>query len=348
MGLYMNFKTASRNLLRRKSKNISAILAIVLGVTLLVGVQITSATLTQSFLTSLLLRQGEVDAQLTSPLPNGFLNSTDLTIIKQYIVPQPLGIMGVLIQSGPALVGSQFEPSIDFAGIPTNFSSAFGDFYDWKTGQLINLSSILQSNTDVLISSELAHNMNITQENFKPGLMLQTEFTNLTLTFTQLPNGSYIPSVQSNTFLVNLSIVGVYDSNHPGIGAMETSSVGRVVMSLESLQQFTKWSQLNRTTDRISAYYLCYKLHHFSSGEFTQNQLQTIVNEISASIPKNADGNPIYSVSSARLTFYALSETISHLLNTFLTVLGLLIVATGLLLITNIQLMSVETREFQT
>ena len=54
MGLYMNFKTASRNLLRRKSKNISAILAIVLGVTLLVGVQITSATLTQSFLTSLL------------------------------------------------------------------------------------------------------------------------------------------------------------------------------------------------------------------------------------------------------------------------------------------------------
>ena len=345
MGLYTNFRTAGRSLLRRKTKNISAILAIVLGVTLLVGVQITSATLTQSFLTSLLLQQGEVDAQLTNPLPNGFLNSTDQTIIKQNIVPKPLGIMGVLLQNGPALVGSQFEPNIDFAGIPTNFSNVFGEFYNWNTNKLMNLSSLLKTNSDVVISSELAKNMNITSENFKPGLILQTEFTNLTLF---LPKGSSTPIVNSTNFLVNLSIVGIYDSNHPGIGAMQTSNIGRVVMSLQSLQQFTKWGQLDRSTDRISVYYLCYKTNHFGTGEFSQSQLQTIVTNITASIPLDTNGKPIFSVTSARLTFYQISALISRLLSTFLTVLGSLIVATGLLLITNIQLMSVESREFQT
>ena len=61
MPITSNIRTAYRSLFRRKIKNLSAILAIFLGVTLLIGVQITSATLSESFLTSLTLTQGEVD-----------------------------------------------------------------------------------------------------------------------------------------------------------------------------------------------------------------------------------------------------------------------------------------------
>ncbi|MHA2112584.1 MAG: hypothetical protein ACW98W_13975, partial [Candidatus Hodarchaeales archaeon] len=61
MGLKSSLKIAKRALTRRKTKNLSAILAITLGVTLMVGIQITTATLENGFLTSLLLREGEVD-----------------------------------------------------------------------------------------------------------------------------------------------------------------------------------------------------------------------------------------------------------------------------------------------
>ena len=64
MGITASLKIAKRSLTRRKTKNISAILAITLGVTLMVGIQITTDTLENTFLTSLLLREGEVDIRI--------------------------------------------------------------------------------------------------------------------------------------------------------------------------------------------------------------------------------------------------------------------------------------------
>ena len=72
MPITTNIKTAYRGLFRRKIKNASAILAIFLGVTLLIGVQITSATLRESFLTSLTLRLGEVDMTVLKHLITDF------------------------------------------------------------------------------------------------------------------------------------------------------------------------------------------------------------------------------------------------------------------------------------
>jgi ABC-type lipoprotein release transport system permease subunit len=66
MGLKSSIMIAWRSLSRRKTKNLSAVLAITLGVTLLVGIQITTDTLENSFKTSLLQNEGEVDLRLTN------------------------------------------------------------------------------------------------------------------------------------------------------------------------------------------------------------------------------------------------------------------------------------------
>ena len=66
----------------------------------------------------------------------------------------------------------------------------------------------------------------------------------------------------------------------------------------------------------------------------------------------NTNGEPVndslYSITSIRITYINIANSIQNLLGSFLTTLGVLIIVTGLLLITNIQLMSVEDREFQT
>ena len=73
MGFKSSLLIAWRSLSRRKTKNLSAILAVTLGVTLLVGIQITTDTLENSFLTSLLQREGEVDLQIANATGGAYL-----------------------------------------------------------------------------------------------------------------------------------------------------------------------------------------------------------------------------------------------------------------------------------
>ena len=115
---------AWRSLSRRKSKNISAILAVALGVTLLVGIQITTATLENSFLSSLSQSQGEVDLQIANSTMGGYLEAADQGSVAD-LVPEAAGIMPELKTQIPALIGSQFDPKMNTAGILTKLSSGF-------------------------------------------------------------------------------------------------------------------------------------------------------------------------------------------------------------------------------
>ena len=76
MGLKSSLLIAWRSLSRRKTKNLSAILAVTLGVTLLVGIQITTDTLQNSFLTSLLQSEGEVDLQIANVTSGAYLKAS--------------------------------------------------------------------------------------------------------------------------------------------------------------------------------------------------------------------------------------------------------------------------------
>jgi ABC-type antimicrobial peptide transport system permease subunit len=145
-----------------------------------------------------------------------------------------------------------------------------------------------------------------------------------------------------------LQVVGIYDSKHPGIG----SQYSGMVFKLEHLQQWLSLENPTRQTDLIKNYLVAFKTNHFTS-EISKDYLKEQVDFAEAAIPQGADpltGNnqKIYAVASPRLTFFSVAELIMTLLSTMLTALGLLIMITGVLLITNVQLMNVEDREFQT
>jgi len=487
MGIKTSFLIAWRSISRRKIKNLSVILAVALGVTLLVGIQITTDTLENTFLTSLLQGEGEVDIRILNSTSGSYLSATELESIED-LVPDSAGIMSELSTQIPALVESQFDPKMAAEGISANYSDVFGTFYDWKTGNLLDLDTLLVDNRSILMSSEQAKKLGLDQDTSLP-FTLGTEFTNLTTTIIPPPlvplsnwtvnpeftNSPYVltssplglhleltpidftgiataytivapnlrlseyayvnvtvsgtdnalislglslddgssfdianwtnPSIlnavpfdltpysdrilRGDVFIsvmssngtqaslditeiafetptlggssrlptisftpkierVDLTVVGFYDSNRPGIG----SQYSGVIFKLEHLQSWLSLQDPFQETDLISAYLVAYKTDHFTeeiSEEFLEDKIE-LVEEL---IPEETDITTgetykIYQVNSPRLIFFGVAGFFITLLSTILSSLGLLITLTGLLLITNVQLMSVEDREFQT
>jgi ABC-type antimicrobial peptide transport system permease subunit len=486
MGLKASFMIAWRSLSRRKTKNLSAILAVTLGVTLLVGIQITTNTLENAFLTSLLQREGEVDLQIKNSTNGGYLKAADQELVGN-LIPEAVGIMPELTTQIPALVESQFDPKMSAAGIPPDYPDAFGDFYNWKTGNKIDLDTLLTDNKTILLSSDQAEKLGLDQDTPLPSA-LTTEFTNLTKTLippivplsnwvinTNLTSGNYIiNSSESNLFLeldpvnftsiatiytlncpqlnlsnytyvnvtatgsrnaavilgfllddgstiavanftdpttldalvfdltpyagrtlrgegfmtlasfngtrasvsiteiafesptltgssrlpiiklaselsrVELQVVGIFDSNRPGIGSQYSGAV----FKLEHLQDWISLKDPEREKDIVSAFSVAYKTDHFIR-EIEEDYLRIKIDLLEAAIPEEIDpqtgeAQQIYQVNSARLNFFDFASFFITLIGTILTSLGFLITLTGVLLITNIQLMSVEDREFQT
>ena len=178
MGIKSSFLIAWRSISRRKTKNLSVILAVALGVTLLVGIQITTDTLENAFLTSLLQTEGEVDVRISNSTSGAYLGADDQEIIED-MVPDAVGIMPELSSQIPGLVESQFDPNMKIAGIQLNYSNVFGNFYDWKTGDKINLDTILIDNRSILMSSDQAETLGLDSSTSLP-FNITTEFTNLT------------------------------------------------------------------------------------------------------------------------------------------------------------------------
>ena len=129
---------------------------------MLVGIQITTDTLENSFLTSLLQGEGEVDIRVSNATTGGHLTVAEEENIT-LLVPDAVGVMPELTTQIPASVGSQFDPSIEAAGIDVDFPEAFGDFYDWVSGEKMDLSTLLTSNSSILMASSLAENLGLNQ-----------------------------------------------------------------------------------------------------------------------------------------------------------------------------------------
>ena len=337
MGLKSSFMVARRSLWRRKTKNLSAILAVALGVTLLVGIQITTDTLQNTFLTSLLQTEGEVDFSITNATTGGYLTAAEEQKIS-LAAPDAVGIMSELTMKVPIMLGSQFDSSTELAGISTDFSDVFGSFYDWKTGNEMEIQDHLVDNTTILLSSRLAENLGLDEDSNLP-IELTTEFTNLTIIINVDPTtGNFTAVPTYSTERVELTVAGIYDSNRPGIG----SRYRGMIMALEDLQQWRSLQDPTKETDTIGSYLIALKTNHFSA-EIDEEYLQEQVDLFEANIPPDT-----YLVTSNRLTFFSIAEIIMTLLTTMLGALGMLIMVTGVLLITNVQLMNVEDREFQT
>jgi ABC-type antimicrobial peptide transport system permease subunit len=161
---------------------------------------------------------------------------------------------------------------------------------------------------------------------------------------SRLPTISFISELERE----ELTITGFFDSNRPGIG----SQYSGVILKMEHLQSWLSLQDPLQNTDLISAYLVAYKTDHFTE-EISEEFLDSKVEQLEEMIPDEIDiitgeSNKLYQVTSPRLTFFGLAGFFITLLSTILSSLGLLITLTGLLLITNVQLMSVEDREFQT
>lgn len=347
MGLKFSFMIAWRSLSRRKTKNLSAVLAVTLGVTLLVGIQITTDTLGNAFLTSLLQSEGEVDLKVMNSTGGGYLGAVDQESIKN-LVPDAVGVMPELSTQIPALVYSQFDPTIEAAGVPLDFPDAFGKFYNWKNGEQMDINILLGDNRSILLSSDQTEKLGLNQEMTLP-VSLTTEFTNLTVAVTiNITSGLPIITPVQEILRVELQIVGFFDSKRPGIGSQYSGAVFR----LEHLQEWISLQDPERETDIVSAFLVAYKSDHFVL-EIDEDYLRTKVELLEDAIPEEVDpqtgkAQKIYQVTSGRLDFFGFAAFFISLMSTMLTSLGFLIMLTGVLLITNVQLMSVEDREFQT
>ncbi|MHA1449662.1 MAG: hypothetical protein ACTSP4_09610 [Candidatus Hodarchaeales archaeon] len=328
MGLFTSLKTAKRALIRRKTKNLSAILAISLGVTLMVGIQITTDTLESSYLTSLLLGEGEVDITVTNTSGN-YLSAADEENITA-MIPDALGIMPVLKTRGPVMVGSQFEPEAEMAGIQLDFPEEFGTFYDWKTGEEMNITSYLTGNKSILLSSHLAKDLDLDKDTDFP-VILNTEFYSITVTFTiNMTSGLPIITRNQTTIRTELSIEGVYDSNRPGIG----SRYRGLIFSLEGLQDWISLQDPGKETDIVSSYLITLKTDHFQT-EIDEDYLQEQLDSLVEIIPERTeDGKTfkVFTASSARLDYFTIIRAVFNMMKTMLTTLGLLIIITGICL----------------
>jgi len=211
MGIKSSCVIAWRSLSRRKTKNLSAILAITLGVTLLVGIQITTDTLENSFLTSILQSQGEVDLQVANGTGGTYLKAADQVLISS-LTPDAMGIMPELSTQIPAVVGSQFNPKMRAVGIPSDYPEAFGIFSDWKTGSKLDLNALLADNSSILLSSKQAEKLGLDKDVTLP-FSLATEFSNLTAVIT-------LPVVPLSGWIVNSNFTSanfVLDSNESSL-----------------------------------------------------------------------------------------------------------------------------------
>jgi len=338
---------AWRSLSRRKTKNLSAVLAVTLGVTLLVGIQITTDTLENTFLTSLLQSEGEVDLRITNSTRGGYLGTADQESIEE-LVPDALGVMPELSTQIPALVSSQFDPKMEAAGVSVDYTDAFGKFYNWKTREQIDIEILLEDNKSILLSSKQAEKLGLNQDTTLP-VPLDTEFTNLTIVVTfNSTSGLPIITPVHELLMVELQIVGFFDSKRPGIGSQYSGAVFR----LEHLQEWISLQDPWRETDKVSAFLVAYKTDHFAF-EIDEDYLRTKVELLKEVLPKEVDPQTgetqeSYQVTSTRLDFFGFAAFFITIMGTILTSLGFLIMLTGVLLITNVQLMSVEDREFQT
>ena len=242
LGLKSSFLIAWRSLSRRKTKNLSAILAVTLGVTLLVGITITTDTLENSFITSLLQGEGEVDLAITNSTRGGYFSIAEKDFIKK-LVPDAIGILPELSTQLPALISSQFNPKMTLAGIPLNYPDAFGTLYDWKTGEQMDPNILLDNKKSILLSSNQAEKLGLKQDTNIP-VTLTTEFTNLTTTIippivplsewtinTNLTNTDYVLSNSGSNLHLELepidftSMVTIYTRNCPPLNLTNYSHV---------------------------------------------------------------------------------------------------------------------------
>ena len=142
------------------------------------------------------------------------------------------------------------------------------------------------------------------------GTQASVNITEIAFESPNLNSTSRLPIVKYSSGIsrVDLQVVGIFDSNHPGIGSQYSGAV----FKLEHLQEWISLQDPKHETDIVSAFLVAYKGDHFVQ-EIDKDYLKNKVDSLKASIPQEVDpktgiSKEIYQVSSARLDFFGLAE----------------------------------------
>lgn len=298
---------------RRKTKNLFAILAITLGVSLLAGITVSADSLSNGFAIFFSQSLGERDGSITHD--DGFFNQTIYTNLTQLNLGDDVEAISaelvtyVTISTKAGLISTQtplmgVDPDDDQFG---KFFSLDGD--ELAVGNLavdeVYIGEFLANNLEVGVGDTILYSLSLGPQ----------------------------PIEQ------NLTIKAIVAPEERGNNAGNSALYYNLPHLQSSLQPLTMFGLPADPISRIN-------VRFSDSVENQTTAMRELKTTIAAGWP-DLDVNDLNFVPE-RDQIFEVAETLAEALNQVMTIFGFILIFAGLLLITNIQLMSVEERETQT
>ncbi|MFX0116583.1 MAG: ABC transporter permease, partial [Candidatus Hodarchaeota archaeon] len=335
-----SLKYALRTVWRRKVKNIYAILGIALGVSLVLGVQVSMSASTAGWEVLFTRGYGDAEARLY-PIRESYVNESVYLGLKEAArdIDGVEGISGRLRLSTTA-----FDPdsgrlalAVPLYGVPKD-ETEFGDYWD-EGGSKINLALNKTVPDIAYISGPINATTQFSrQENVNAELLIGKQLSeelgvgvgdNLLIVFAEGP------------FKFNLTKEVDYVFKDEDRGREENSL--SMAMRLDAMQLLVAdFTGSNASINRI--------LINFDGSVQTKEEGQAVLDELADTTTADITGgydSTFFLYSNDKYWTLDFVELISDSLNQLLMIFGYLIIISGVLLIINIQFMSVEEREQQ-
>ncbi|MHA2231837.1 MAG: FtsX-like permease family protein, partial [Candidatus Hodarchaeales archaeon] len=338
-----SLKYALRTVWRRKVRNLYAILAIGLGVSLLLGVQISMASSTAGWENIFTRGLGDAEAEMI-PLRVSSVNESIVDDLRAAAVdiPEIEAISGRFYRRTTAFdpVSGQLQLGALLIGVPAD-ETGFGQYKEKGTGNTISLSTNTTTPATAFLYDS-ATGYNATPTVGSPLLVGKELAEKL-----DIKEGDTLQIFSSEgSFSWNLTkpVDAVYENKDRGREADSNA----LVMRLEELQQLVAYSTGSPQSINNIRINFADSVDTMDEGEAVMLKLKEATNNLqgTADYPDDFDSSYFF-YSTSKLNILEFVKALSEGLMQLLQIFGALIVMAGVLLIVNIQLMSVEEREQQ-
>ncbi|MFX1512434.1 MAG: ABC transporter permease [Promethearchaeota archaeon] len=321
---------AIKSVLRRRQKNFFAILGITLGVTLLAGVQISVDSLEVEWKNMSLHAGGEREIHITG-ITNPFFNDSIVDKLKDAQIDHVDGITGRISLKSTVFWEEEgtIETGVVFEGVDPGEADVFGE-YETKNGSTIDISAIPDGN--IIIGRELVELMET-----KEGKLKKDE----TLEISVSRGVDVIVSQK-------MKIYEIYEEKGRG----EENYANNIVVPLDWLQaQIQPFFSQVPGVDSANLINIIYcSLDETVSDD--KEVSDAVIEDFFKALETGENGiiapKRHFFIFNNRITTLDMISSIMSSLSEILWIFGSIVMFCGLLLITNIQLMSVEEREMQT